>query len=90
LALIASAVTFLAISGAAYAGTVSVIKKHHEANHRKLLMQAQKSPALDLASQEADLASQEAIGNNTTAIMAARSQWTGSSPSGSDCHGAFS
>jgi hypothetical protein len=53
LALTASAVTFFAISGAAYAGTVSV-KKHHEANHRKLLMQAQKSPALDLASQEAN------------------------------------
>jgi len=64
LALTASAVTFFAISGAAYAGTVSV-KKHHEANHRKLLMQAQKSSALDLASQEVDLASQEAIGNNT-------------------------
>jgi hypothetical protein len=57
LALTASAVTFFAISGAAYAGTVSV-KKHYEANHRKLLMQAQKSTALDLASQEA-------IGNDT-------------------------
>jgi hypothetical protein len=49
-------VTFFAISGAAYAGTVSV--KKHQANHRKLLMQVQNSPALDLASQEA-------IGNNT-------------------------
>jgi hypothetical protein len=57
LALTASAVTFFVVSGAAYAATVNV-KKHHDANHRKLLMQAQNSAALDLASQEA-------IGNNT-------------------------
>ena len=54
LALAASAMAFFAISGAAYAGTVS-LKKHQEVEHRKLLMQAptEISRAFDSASQQA-------------------------------------
>jgi hypothetical protein len=59
--LAASAMAFFAISGAAYAGTVSPkkhtvsLKKHQEMEHRKLLMQTptEMGRAFDSASQQA-------------------------------------
>ena len=54
LALVASAMAFFAILGAAYAGTAR-LKKYQEVEHRKLLMQAptETSRAFDSASQQA-------------------------------------
>jgi hypothetical protein len=60
-ALAASAMAFFAISGAAYAGTVSrkkhtvSLKKHQEMEHRKLLIQAptQISGAFDYSASQA-------------------------------------
>ena len=54
LVLVASAMAFFAISGATYAGTVS-LRKHQGVEHRKLLIQApaEISRAYDSASQQA-------------------------------------
>jgi hypothetical protein len=53
-ALAASTMAFFAISGAAYAGTVS-LKKHRQVEHRKLFVQAptEVRRAFDSASQQA-------------------------------------